>query len=92
MMTCHVLRMLLAGIEGLRVDYITFRADELGRRATLRLYTDEETREVCRAIGVEPDEYGDDKGTWLWAETTVDGITLVVTGPERARVRLGVVQ
>lgn len=88
----HALRMVLAGIEGLEIDYVTVYPSALaGRRsASVVFLSDEAARRVAQELGAaEVREVGDGRSLWSTVDIELGDMMLTIAGPMRPR--LGVV-
>ena len=91
-MTCHVLRMLIEGLDCLQLSYISIRTELGTRRAVLTTATDEDAHAIAKACGVEIREVVSGTSAWLSVLVDLDGVGVVITGPTRERApQLGVV-
>lgn len=92
MNTCHILRMLLDGLECLSIANISLRVDpDNHRQATLTTSSDDDAREIAKGFGAVLREVGADDMVWLSVLVDLDGVALILTGPTRKGVRLEVV-
>lgn len=88
-MICHLVRMLLTGMEGADLELLTFRKGD--RYAVLTAATDDGARQIAEGFGVELTERSSAATTWLSAGIEIEGVDLVITGPMRKRAALEVV-
>jgi hypothetical protein len=85
-MTCHVLRMLIEGLDCLRIDLLSLRVDsENHRSAFLTAASEHDAREIAKGFGVELREVTTTSSQWLAASVDLNDVTLLITSPTRAR-------